>query len=105
MPATANSIGKIANVICDDLLTASAMAYDKGIIFCPGMNPLMWNSVVLQDNIKYLKKKENYFLNRKGKVVEVENLEIIETDCAFPSPQELCKILYEFVYKNGKINF
>lgn len=98
LPATANVIGKIAHGICDDLLTTSAMAYNKSIVFCPSMNPLMWHSSILQDNINYLKEKGHVFLNRKGKTLEVENLKMVETDCAVLPPLDLCKRLYEMAY-------
>ena len=37
-PASANTIGKIANGICDNLLTSLACAFQKHIIFAPAMN-------------------------------------------------------------------
>ena len=47
-PASANTIGKIANGICDNLLTSLACAFTKQIIFAPAMNTGMWNNKAVQ---------------------------------------------------------
>ena len=53
-PATANTISKIANGICDNLLTSTICAFSKPIIFAPAMNTNMWNNEFVQENIKKL---------------------------------------------------
>lgn len=55
-PASANTISKIANGICDNLLTSLACAFQKQIIFAPAMNTGMWNNKAVQKNIETLKK-------------------------------------------------
>ena len=55
-PASANTIGKIANGICDNLLTSIACAFPKPIIVAPAMNCEMWNNSFVQENIKKLEK-------------------------------------------------
>ena len=55
-PATANIIGKIANGICDDLLsTTFCICWQKPILLAPAMNGNMWNNPVVQRNLKTLK--------------------------------------------------
>ena len=54
-PASANTIGKIANGICDNLLTSVACAFKKPIIFTPAMNTGMWENTFVQENIEKLK--------------------------------------------------
>jgi len=55
-PATANIIGKIANGICDDLLSATfCVCWQKPILLAPAMNGNMWNNPVVQRNLKTLK--------------------------------------------------
>ena len=54
-PVTANTISKIANGICDNLLTATACAFKKPILFVPSMNTGMWENAFVQDNINKLK--------------------------------------------------
>lgn len=54
-PATANTISKIANGICDNLLTATACAFKKPILIVPSMNTGMWENPFVQENIEKLK--------------------------------------------------
>ncbi len=54
-PATANTIGKIANGIADNLLTTVVMASNTKVVFAPAMNTQMYNNPIVQDNIKKLK--------------------------------------------------
>ena len=51
-PATANTISKIANGICDNLLTTTACAFNKPILLAPAMNTNMWNNNFIQENLK-----------------------------------------------------
>lgn len=53
-PATANTISKIANGICDNLLTSTVCAFNKPIIVAPAMNTNMWNNSIIQDNLQKL---------------------------------------------------
>jgi phosphopantothenoylcysteine decarboxylase/phosphopantothenate--cysteine ligase len=59
-PATANIIGKIANGICDDLLStllcaASPLIKSGVILLAPAMNNNMWSNPAVQRNIKAIK--------------------------------------------------
>ena len=56
-PATANTIGKIAQGIADNLLTSVACAFSKKIILAPAMNVNMWNNEAVQQNLKILQKR------------------------------------------------
>ncbi|HEY6756382.1 MAG TPA: flavoprotein, partial [Nitrososphaera sp.] len=44
MPATANIIGKLANGICDDLISTCAIAAKVPVVVIPNMNSDMWFS-------------------------------------------------------------
>lgn len=59
-PASANVIGKIANGICDDMLTTTFMACRCQKIISPAMNTAMYENAILQDN---LAKLESYGMN------------------------------------------
>ncbi len=61
VPATANSIAKLACGIADDFLTTTALAVTKPILICPSMNVNMWNNPVTQGNISTLHKR-GYFI-------------------------------------------
>lgn len=53
-PATANTIGKIANGIADNLLTTVIMASTVKTIFAPAMNTQMYNNPIMVENIEKL---------------------------------------------------
>lgn len=56
-PATANTIGKIANGIADDMLTTTFMASKAPKLICPAMNTNMYDNEQVEANIEQLKKK------------------------------------------------
>lgn len=53
-PASANVIGKIANGICDDMLTTTICATRKPVLISPAMNTGMFENPIVQDNLKKL---------------------------------------------------
>ncbi len=56
-PATANIIGKMANGICDDILsTTLCTCWAKPTLVAPAMNDNMWNNPAVKANIETLKK-------------------------------------------------
>ncbi|OIO33870.1 MAG: hypothetical protein AUJ70_02280 [Candidatus Omnitrophica bacterium CG1_02_40_15] len=61
IPATANIIGKIANGICDDMLTCAVCATSAPVLLAPAMNGNMYNNRIVQENIGRLKKLGFYF--------------------------------------------
>ena len=54
-PATANTIGKIANGIADNLLTTVVMATTAKVIIAPAMNTKMYQNPIVQANVEKLK--------------------------------------------------
>ena len=67
LPATANTMAKLACGIADDLLTTTALTFtDKPLLIAPAMNYRMWDNPLLQDNLHRL--------------VAMENVRIIEPD-------------------------
>ena len=84
-PATANTIGKIANGICDNLLTSIACAFTRPMIIAPAMNCGMWENPFVQENISKLKSAGYYILepeegflacgyNGKGRLCELQKI-------------------------------
>lgn len=53
-PASANIIGKMANGICDDMLTTTIFATKAPRLVAPAMNTGMWENPILQDNLQRL---------------------------------------------------
>lgn len=56
VPATSDVISKVANGICDDLLTCTIASADRPVLFAPAMNTRMYKNKILQANITSLKK-------------------------------------------------
>ena len=84
-PASANTISKIANGICDNLLTSLACAFQKQIIFAPAMNTGMWNNKAVQKNIetlknygaKFIEPEEGYLAcgtNGQGRLADINKI-------------------------------
>lgn len=84
-PATANTIGKIANGICDNLLTSIACAFKKQMIIAPAMNCGMWDNVFVQENISKLRNAGKIILepdegflacgyNGKGRLCDLQKI-------------------------------
>lgn len=55
-PCTANTIGKIAGGIADDLVSTMVMSTDCPVVLAPAMNTRMWNNPIVQGNVKTLAK-------------------------------------------------
>ncbi|WP_326716971.1 flavoprotein [Vagococcus jeotgali] len=65
-PATANIIGKIANGICDDMLSTTAMAvHDIPKLIAPAMNTYMYSNPAMVDNLTTLEKYDYTIIEPK----------------------------------------
>jgi len=84
-PATANIIAKVANGICDDLLTTVICASNAPVLFAPSMNTNMWENLITQKNIRALKEFNYKFIEPesgelacgtegKGRLPELERI-------------------------------
>lgn len=53
----ANTLGKVASGICDNLLTCVIRAWDrsKPLLFCPAMNTAMWEHPITEQQVGQLK--------------------------------------------------
>ena len=56
-PATANTIGKLANGIADDFLTSTYLACFAPVLIAPAMNTTMWEHPATQRNLQQLLKQ------------------------------------------------
>lgn len=84
-PATANTIGKMANGIADDMLTTTVMATKAKVLIAPAMNTNMYENPIVQRNINILKELGYNFIDPesgrlacgdtgKGKLATPENI-------------------------------
>lgn len=94
VPATANIIAKIANGICDDMLTCTVCATKAPVLFAPAMNDTMYRNRIVQQNIAKLKKLGYHFTGPiKGMLVcGREGIgHIQETEIIIKEIRELCE--------------
>ena len=91
-PATANTIGKIAHGIADNLLTTIVMALPTKtpVVIAPAMNNRMWENPIVRKNIEILKGQKNKYIfipprkgvlacryEGKGKIAENEDILVV----------------------------
>ena len=96
-PATANIIAKLADGICDDMLTTTVSATKAPVYICPAMNTNMYLNPVTQANIEKLKGLGYLFIEPtegrlacgdvgKGKMEEPINIVTIVDRALTPKP-------------------
>jgi len=87
-PATANTIGKLANGIADNLLTTVFLTLPQKtpVLIVSAMETNMWENVFVQENIKKLRKRGNCYIIEtaegvlasgkvgKGRMAEIEEI-------------------------------
>ncbi len=56
-PATANTIAKIAQGRADDLLSTTALAFQKQLVVAPAMNEAMYHDEATQENLRTLQER------------------------------------------------
>lgn len=63
MPASANSIAKLAHGLADNIVTTTAITFtNKPIVVVPAMNTRMWQNPIVQKNLRVLKSLDNVIL-------------------------------------------
>ncbi len=97
-PATANSIGKAANGLADDLLSTFLLACPAPKLYCPAMNVRMFENQAVQANLTRLKERGSEVQEPasgllacgdagKGRLADLED--ILETMQDLLSPKDL----------------
>jgi phosphopantothenoylcysteine decarboxylase/phosphopantothenate--cysteine ligase len=98
-PASCNTIAKMANGICDNLLLAVYLSATCPVMIAPAMDEDMWNHASLQKNLVLLKSYQNIVLDTEhgelasgliglGRMLEIEKL-AVEIDSFFNTKQRL----------------
>jgi phosphopantothenoylcysteine synthetase/decarboxylase len=67
VPATANTITKIATGIADNLLTSTYLAFNvsekyRAVVVCPAMNTNMWEKSWFQDHLKIISSRYHHWI-------------------------------------------
>lgn len=98
-PASCNTIAKMANGICDNLLLAVYLSSKTPVIMAPAMDEDMWHHPSTQKNIEVLKKYGNIFLAvDKGELASGLNGE-----GRMAEPEEMIKFLENFFEKKNTL--
>lgn len=62
-PATANTMAKMANGICDNLLLATYLSANCQVVIAPAMDLNMYKHPATQNNISILKERGNFIID------------------------------------------
>lgn len=72
-PLTANTLGKLAHGLADNLVTEAALAHRGPILLAPAMNPRMWASPATQANVDTVRLRGAQFVGPdEGETAEGE---------------------------------
>ena len=94
-PASCNTIAKMANGICDNLLLAVYLSSKSPVLIAPAMDEDMWHHATTQKNIETLKQNGNHFL-------PVNNGELasgLYGEGRMAEPEEIIKYIENFFSK------
>ena len=84
-PATANIVGKVAQGIADELISALILATTAPVFFVPVANPAMWAHPAVRRNLRTLR-EDGYVVLEPLTAVEVATREGLEEIGPFPLP-------------------
>ena len=91
-PATVNIVGKVANGIADELISALVFATPAPVIFVPIANPAMWAHPAVRRNLRTLR-EDGYIVLTPLPGVEVATREGLEESTEpFPYPTLLAQM-------------
>lgn len=103
-PLTANLAGKLANGIADDLISTTALGWEKPGLLCPAMNEAMYRAPVVQRNLSLLKQDGWHILgpgagdlacgtSGQGRMVEPEEIVAVADKLSAPVDRHPGKIV------------
>lgn len=99
-PATANTIAKIANGYCDNLLMATYLSFTKNVLIAPAMDAEMWENNTVQQNIEKIKQKKQHI------VLPVEYGELasgIKGWGRMSEPGDIFKYIEKIIFKSEEL--
>lgn len=131
-PATANTIGKLANGLADEMISTTLLAATKPVWIAPAMNVNMYNHVIVQKNMntlkelgfKFIEPNEGYLACGyvgKGRLAEPEEIVQVVNDyfqsdtgilkgkkiviSAGPTRENIDPVRYLSNYSSGKMGY
>ena len=96
-PASCNTLAKMANGICDNLLLATWLSATCPVLIAPAMDEDMWHHPASQKNIEVLKQMGN-------RLLPVNNGELasgLQGEGRMAEPEEIVNFLQEFFSKQN----
>jgi phosphopantothenoylcysteine synthetase/decarboxylase len=113
MPATANIISKIANGLCDDLISTAALASKVPVVLIPNMNSDMWHSKANQRNLVLLRKLGYFVFDAPQKIergptalVDIKKAKTrsnnVEASAIIPDFEILIEFIKQIVNQQGR---
>ncbi len=99
-PATANTIAKMANGVCDNLLLATYLSAKCSVIVAPAMDLDMYNHATTKENLKKLIKNGNQVIDaREGELASgLVGLGRME------EPEEIFNYIFNYLKKGLKLS-
>lgn len=85
LPATANTLGKAAQGLADNLLTLTIISYEKPILFFPNMNLSIWNQKSVQRNLKQLSLDGHFVCPLHEQIAYEQASGEMKKNCVIPS--------------------
>lgn len=95
-PCTANVLGKLANGIADDALTATFLACTAPVLIAPSMNVNMWNNASTQANVTLLSERGVYFVDPDSGALACG----VNAKGKLPEPAKIASLAIELAQKN-----
>lgn len=95
LPASANTIGLVANGLCPSLLTCAILARPGPVIFFPNMNLSMWDSPAVQRNVTRLRDDGHVVFDSASQQVYQAGSQAYGRACAMPSPRSTAKLILD----------
>jgi phosphopantothenoylcysteine synthetase/decarboxylase len=97
LPASANTLGQVANGLAHNLLTTTVLASPVPVIFCPNLNETMWSKGAVQRNLRTLEDDGHVVVQPEhAPAYEVGTGEIADTR-VLPEPDVLIEHLRRLV--------
>ncbi len=100
-PLTANTLGKLANGLADNLLTNTVLASTCPILLAPAMNTEMWNQVAVDRNWQLLSQDSRY--HSAGPATGLLACDRVGMG-RMAEPEEILPYIHSLLHTRGKLD-
>jgi phosphopantothenoylcysteine synthetase/decarboxylase len=90
LPASANTIAKVAHGFAQDIVSATVLAAECPTLFFPSMYVGMWSKRSVQRNVQAMR-EDGYIVYPQNK--ETTSLDEVHSGGALPLPNEVCRFI------------